>query len=141
MHVTSLNKKEEKKGNIIKIREGFFEIDKGLIGDINGNSRDKQVSIFTREAREYIEKENINGLCMERFYENITIEGLIIDELHEGQTLKIGDTIQEISYIGKKCFPECNLLKANNQCPLSKEVIFTKVIKSGVIKVGDIVEL
>lgn len=139
MHVTSLHSKEEK-GEIIKIDEGFFEKDKGLVGDINGKGGDKQVSIFTREGREYIEEEKLKGLCIERFYENITIQGLYIDKLYEGQKLKIGDTIQEITYIGKRCFLECNLVGSNKQCPLSKEVIFTKIIKSGIIKVGDLVE-
>lgn len=140
MNVTSLFKKEEKIGTVVKVDEGFFQKDKGLLGDINAKGGDKQVSIFTKEGREFIERENIVGLCTERFYENITIEGLSGYELHEGQTLKIGNTIHEITYIGKKCFPECSLLQSNKQCPLSKEVIFTKVIRSGVIKVGDIVE-
>lgn len=141
MHVTSLRKKEEKKGNVIKIDEGFFEENKGLAGDINRESGDKQVSIFTKEGRECIEREKIKGLCIERFYENITIEGVNIQNLHIGQKLNIGNTIQEITSIGKKCFIECELVIKDRPCPLSREVIFTKVIRSGIIKVGDIVEL
>ncbi|HFL3828564.1 TPA: sigma 54-interacting transcriptional regulator, partial [Clostridioides difficile] len=43
--------------------------------------------------------------------------------------------------IGKNCFSQCNIIKEGKTCPLSREVIFTKIIKEGSIKIGDIVEI
>jgi MOSC domain-containing protein YiiM len=136
MEVISLYKKEEKNSKAIQIDQGFFMENKGLFGDINGKGGDRQVSILTVNHRDAIEKED-KGLCTERFYENITIEGLDVDKLHIGQKIIIGETIQVITAIGKKCFKECNLVKSNKQCLLSTNVIFTKVVRSGNIKIGD----
>ncbi|MCF6463490.1 MOSC domain-containing protein [Clostridium sp. Cult1] len=137
MEVKSLFIKREKGGNIERIEEGFFKREKGLVGDINGIGGDRQVSIATSRVRKYIEEGKSKGICVKRFYENITIEGLNIEELSIGQRVIIGETIQEITHMGKRCFPECNLFISNNPCPLFKEVLFTRVLKDGIVKAGD----
>ncbi|HSH36640.1 MOSC domain-containing protein [Schnuerera sp.] len=137
MKVNSLFIKRKKGGNIERIEEGYFKREKGLVGDINGIGGDRQVSIATERARKYIEGEGAKGICGKRFYENITIEGLNIEKFFIGQKVIIGETIQEITHIGKRCFPECNLFILNDPCPLSKEVLFTRVLKNGIVKAGD----
>ncbi|MCF6465151.1 MOSC domain-containing protein [Clostridium sp. Cult2] len=141
MRVDSLFIKKKKDRTIEKIEEGYLIKDYGLAGDINGVGGDRQVSIATKKVRRYMEKGDLEGICSNRFYENITIEGLNIEKLYIGQWIIIGDTVQEITSIGKRCFPECNLLISHNPCPLFKEVLFAKVIKEGPIKVGDKVDL
>jgi PAS domain S-box-containing protein len=123
------------------IKEGYFEKDLGLVGDIHSKGGKRQVSMFTEEGREKILLSNIKGLCTGRFHENIRVKNLNMDMLKLGSKIIIGETIQEISEIGKSCFPECNLVKEGKICPLSKEVIFTKVIKEGNIKIGDFVKI
>jgi len=141
MQVKALFIKRKKDGNIERIKEGYLVMDYGLSGDINGVGGDRQVSIATEKVRTYMEKGDLKGICSHRFYENISIEGLEIEKLHIGQRIIIGETVQEITSIGKRCFPECNLLISNNPCPLFKEVLFTRVIKEGPIKTGDKVDI
>ena len=123
------------------IKEGYFEKDLGLVGDIHSKGEKRQVSIFTEEGREKILSSDLKGLCTERFHENIRVKNLNMDMLKLGSEIVIGETIQEISEIGKSCFPECNLIKEGKTCPLSKEVVFTRVIKEGNIKIGDFVKI
>lgn len=99
--------------------------------------KEKQVSILSKEIRDSIDKEELDGLCLPRFYENLVIQGLSASELSVGERLKIGETIQEVTIIGKKCFKECKLAKAREKCSLSNSVIFTRVIKGGSIKIYD----
>lgn len=120
-----------------KVKEGIIEINKGLVGDAYSNSGERQISFFSEEGRNTIEKGNVKGLCTSRFYENITIKNLSLKNIKVGSLIKIGDSVLEISQVGKRCFPNCNLLKTDNFCPLRKDVIFAKVIKGGIIKNGD----
>lgn len=137
MIVTSISIKEKKKDNIKKIERGFLKENHGLVGDVNAKGGYRQISIIGKKDREYLEKENIRGLCTKRFYENITIEDLNVEKLATGQKIIIGETVHKITSIGKRCFPECNLLNSNIPCPLSRGVVLTKVIKGGIIKIRD----
>lgn len=139
MYVKSLYIKEEKHGKVKDISKGFFQRDKGLVGDINAQGGLKQVSIISSEGREKVK--NKNGLCTKKFYANIEIHGLNIDKLYKGQKLKIGNTIQEITVIGKECFPDCDLLEEESLCPLPTSVIFTRVIEEGTVEIGNPVDV
>ena len=55
--------------------------------------------------------------------------------------LKIGDTIQQVSQIGKECHSGCEIMKQVGQCIMPKEGIFTMVIKGGIVKTGDAIEI
>lgn len=131
--------KDKEKGPVRSLVEGFFEKDRGLLGDIHSKGGNRQVSIFTLEGYNEILSSNMEGLCSGRFYENIRVKGLDLDKIKIGSILKIGESIQEVTEIGKSCFPECNLVKEGRSCPLSSQVIFTKVIKGGRIGVGNMV--
>ena len=136
MEVISLHKKEEKGSKVIKINEGYFKADEGLVGDINGKCGNRQVSILLITHKKDLNMEH-EGLCTKRFYANIIIECLNINRLHIGQEIIIGDTVQEITTIGKRCFSQCNLIRLNKPCLLSTNVIFTRIIEPGIIRVGD----
>ncbi|NLJ98425.1 MAG: sigma 54-interacting transcriptional regulator [Tissierellia bacterium] len=69
------------------------------------------------------------------------VKDLNLNKLKVGSTIIIGDTIQEITEIGKSCFPECNIIKKGEICPLASEALFTRVKKGGNIKIGDYVNI
>ncbi|GFN35285.1 hypothetical protein [Tepidimicrobium xylanilyticum] len=140
MKVLSLFIKRKKGGKVEKIEEGQLKEGHGLVSNVNGGGS-REISIATLRVRKYLEDKSLKGICSYRFYENITIGGLNVEELKLGQRIIIGDTILEITSIGKKCFPECNLFISNNLCPLTKDVLFTKIIRGGFIKIGDRVNL
>lgn len=132
---------QDRKGKPYRpIPQGIFEKDKGLLGDIHSTGGSRQVSIFSTEGREEILSLNTKGLCAKKFHENIRVKNLDISNLTIGSKIFIGETIQEITEIGKRCFPECNIVKEGKTCALSTQVIFTKVVKGGKIKTGDILQ-
>lgn len=132
----------EKKG-VIKtpIPEGFFKEDHGLEGDAHAGKWHRQVSLLAQESIDKMTETGILGLCSGKFAENITTEGLILHTLPVGTKLSIGETIQEVSQIGKECHSGCAIKVEVGQCIMPKEGIFTRVLKSGTIKVGDAITI
>ena len=53
----------------------------------------------------------------------------------------IGETIQELTQIGKKCHTGCAISQLVGKCVMPKEGIFTKVIEEGIIRPGDKIEI
>lgn len=132
----------DKKG-VVKhpIDEGVFIEGFGLEGDAHGGKWHRQVSLLGIESFKKMEKQGINGLKHGDFAENITTEGIILYELPIGTRLKIGETIQEVTQIGKECHTGCAIAQTVGKCIMPKEGIFTKVIKGGTVRPGDTIEV
>lgn len=132
----------EKKGVIKKpIDEGIFVEDFGLEGDAHAGKWHRQVSLLGIESFNKMKEQGIEDLDHGSFAENITTEGIILYELPVGTRMKIGETIQEVTQIGKECHTGCAIAKQVGKCVMPKEGIFTKVIKGGKVRPGDIVEV
>lgn len=132
----------EKKGVIKKpIEEGIFIEDFGLEGDAHAGKWHRQVSLLGIESFNKMKEQGIEDLDHGSFAENITTEGIILYELPVGTRMKIGETIQEVTQIGKECHTGCAIAKQVGKCVMPKEGIFTKVIKGGKVRPGDIVEV
>lgn len=132
----------EKKG-VIKtpIEEGFFIENHGLKDDAHAGDWHRQVSLLAIESFHKMENLGVEGLVPGVFAENITTEGLELFSLPVGTRFKIGETIQELTQIGKECHSGCAISKQVSKCVMPKEGIFTKVIKGGVIREGDSIEI
>jgi MOSC domain-containing protein YiiM len=132
----------EKKGVVKKpIQEGIFIEDFGLEGDAHAGKWHRQVSLLGIESFKKMEELGIEDLSNGIFAENITTEGIILYELPVGTRLRIGETIQEVTQIGKECHSGCEIAKKVGQCVMPKEGIFTRIIKGGKIKAGDTIEV
>lgn len=132
----------DKKG-VIKtpITEGAFIINHGLENDAHSGPWHRQVSLLGIESFEKMRQEGIEGLVPGIFAENITTEGLVLYELPIGTKVSIGETIHEVTQIGKTCHTGCEISQKVGKCVMPKEGIFTKVLKGGVIKAGDLIEI
>jgi MOSC domain-containing protein YiiM len=132
-----------KQKGVIKesIPEGFFQEDHGLVGDAHAGKWHRQVSLLAQESIDKMTEIGIEGLCSGKFAENITTEGIVLHKLPVGTKVKIGETIQEVSQIGKECHSGCAIKVQVGQCIMPKEGIFTRVLKSGAVKVGDLIEV
>lgn len=86
-------------------------------------------------------KMGVDGLEAGKFAENITTEGIVLYELPVGTRLKIGETIQEVTQIGKECHKGCAIKNQVGTCIMPTEGIFTRIIKGGVIREGDSIEI
>ncbi len=139
--VVSINISEKK--GVIKnpIEEGVFMEDFGLENDAHGGNWHRQVSLLALESFDKMENEGIEGLEPGVFAENITTEGIELYSLPIGTRFKIGESIQELTQIGKKCHTGCEISRIVGKCVMPKEGIFTKVVKTGLVKVGDSIEV
>ncbi len=139
--VLSINT-SDKKGVIKKpIEEGIFIEDHGLENDAHSGNWHRQVSLLGIESFVKMENEGVEGLVPGIFAENITTEGLVLYELPIGTKLVIGETIQEVTQIGKECHTGCEIAQKVGKCVMPKEGIFTKILKGGVVKEGDLIEI
>ena len=119
------------------IQEGMFLEEHGLQGDAHAGKWHRQVSLLGIESMRKLEKATGKGLCLGVFAENLTTEGLILYDIPVGTKLKIGETIQQVTQIGKECHDECPIKRNVGQCALPKEGIFTRVLQGGKIRPGD----
>ena len=132
----------DKKGVIKEpIGSGLFIEDYGLENDAHSGNWHRQVSLLAIESFDKMENQGIEGLVPGVFAENITTEGIVLYELPVGTRLRIGETIQEVTQIGKECHTGCAISQKVGKCVMPKEGIFTKVIKGGIIKEGDTIEV
>ncbi|CEQ06682.1 MOSC domain-containing protein [[Clostridium] sordellii] len=132
----------DKKG-VIKnpVEVGIFKEDHGLVGDAHAGNWHRQVSLLSDESIDKLRNKGIEDLSVGKFAENITTKGIVLYELPVGTKLKIGDTIQEVTQIGKTCHKGCAIKNQVGDCVMPREGIFTKVIKGGKVIPGDTIEV
>jgi MOSC domain-containing protein YiiM len=116
-------------------------IEGGIKGDAHcGLDVIKQVSLLADES---VDKMRAMGLKLPAgvFAENITTQGIELKTLPIGTKLKIGGTLQEVSRIGKECHTGCAIRQQTGTCVMPTEGIFTKVLRGGIVKAGDSIEI
>ena len=111
----------------------------GIVGDAHAGDWHRQVSLLASES---IDKMRALGLDVDSgdFAENITTSGIELVSLPIGTRLQIGETLLEVTQIGKECHTRCAIFYQAGDCVMPKEGIFARVITGGVIKPGDAVE-
>jgi MOSC domain-containing protein YiiM len=133
---TSENKGERKKPvDVVEVKENH-----GIVGDAHSGEWHRQVSLLAIES---IRKMQQKGLDVGTgdFAENITTEGIDLPSLPLGTRLAIGETITEVTQIGKECHTRCSIYYQAGDCVMPREGIFVKVIKGGYVKRGDKIDI
>lgn len=132
----------ERKGEMKQpIEVGHFIADFGLEGDAHAGKWHRQVSLLGQESIDKMTALGIDGLCSGNFAENITTEGICLYELPIGTKIRIGETLQEVTQIGKECHAGCEIAQKVGDCIMPREGIFTIVLEGGKIKAGDAIEI
>jgi MOSC domain-containing protein YiiM len=139
--VLAVNISHEKGVVKATINEGVFIENHGLKDDAHAGDWHRQVSLLGQESVDKIKALGIENLEAGIFAENILTEGIILYELPVGTQLKIGETIQEVTQIGKKCHHGCEIFQKVGDCVMPREGIFTRVIKGGTVQAGDEIEV
>lgn len=128
----SENKGERKKPvESVELRENH-----GIVGDGHAGDWHRQVSLLAQES---IDKMRAMGLDVNAgdFAENITTTGIDLVSLPIGSRLQVGETLLEVTQIGKECHTRCAIYYQAGDCVMPKEGIFAKVITGGTIRPGD----
>ncbi|MCQ2560076.1 MAG: MOSC domain-containing protein [Clostridia bacterium] len=134
--------RSEKKGEPKRnIGEGLLLENFGLEGDAHAGNWHRQLSMLALES---IAKMQQKGLEVKPgdFAENLTTEGIELVSLPIGTRLQIGSNIQvEVTQIGKECHQGCKIMQITGECVMPKEGIFVRVLKGGLVKMGDSVKI
>jgi cyclic pyranopterin phosphate synthase len=119
-----------------ELKAGF-----GIVGDAHSGNWHRQVSLLGLES---IDKMIAKGAKVTpgNFAENITTEGIDLCALEISSKLRLGANVElEITQSGKKCHRRCEIFEQIGDCIMPREGIFARVIKAGVINVGDLIEV
>ncbi|BCS51864.1 molybdenum cofactor sulfurase [Geobacter sp. SVR] len=132
----SRNKGERKTAvELVEVRENH-----GIVGDAHAGEWHRQVSLLAIES---IRKMQALGLSVDSgdFAENITTQGIDLPVLPVGTRLAVGETLLEVTQIGKECHTRCAIYHQAGDCVMPKEGIFAKVLHGGIVKPDDVIEV
>ncbi len=121
------------------VKEGVFIKDFGMEGDGHAGNWHRQVCIFDVSSMDSMSAEE-RAVCEETYSENITTGGMELQTLPVGTKLQIGETILEITQIGKE-FVKDPSLHTPREVIMHKEGVFCIVVKTGKVNIGDGVKI
>lgn len=131
----------EKKGTVKHpVDEIRLKKEHGIIGDAHAGNWHRQVSLLSDESVAKM-REKFPDIPVGAFAENILTEGLVLYELPVGTKLKVGETLLEVTQIGKECHADCAIRQQVGDCVMPREGIFAIVLEEGTVKAGDEVEV
>jgi MOSC domain-containing protein YiiM len=139
IHAVSVShRKGEPKHNVDQAR---LLVEHGLEGDAHAEGGIRQVSLLSLAS---IDKMVAAGakVAPGDFAENLTVAGLEVMYLPVGTLLKVGDEVElEITQIGKACHKGCAIRELVGDCVMPREGVFARVLKEGVVRPGDTIEV
>jgi len=115
-----------------------LRVNHGIEGDAHAGEWHRQVSLLAMES---IRKMQEMGLKVSSgdFAENLTTEGIELFTLPIGTLLTIGETLLEVTQIGKECHTRCAIFYQAGDCVMPKEGIFARVLRGGDIADGALI--
>ncbi|HKZ17300.1 MAG TPA: MOSC domain-containing protein [Geobacteraceae bacterium] len=132
----SENKGERKKPvDVVELKENH-----GIIGDAHSGEWHRQVSLLALESIRKMQQKGLDVTTGD-FAENITTEGIDLPSLPLGTRLTIGETLVEVTQIGKECHTRCSIYYQAGDCVMPREGIFVKVIRGGKIGKNDKIDV
>lgn len=112
----------------------------GVQGDAHaGRNPIRQVSLLAMESIERMKAAGAD-VAPGAFGENITTQGVDLPALPIGTRMRCGDTLLQVTKIGKTCHTRCAIFHQVGDCVMPREGIFVSVEQGGRIKPGDEIE-
>jgi TatD DNase family protein len=127
----------KEKGNAKKnIGQGELVAGHGLKGDAHAGDWHRQISLLSLQK---IEAFRAKGAEVEygAFGENMVVDGIDFASLPVGTKFRCGDTLLEMTQIGKECHNQCAIYDRVGDCIMPREGVFAKVLRGGMVKIGD----
>ena len=112
----------------------------GIIGDAHAGNWHRQVSLLADESVEKM-RAKFPDIPIGAFAENILTEGIELCTLPIGTKLRIGETLLEVTQIGKECHADCAIRQQVGDCVMPREGIFAIVLEEGIVKAGDAISI
>ena len=138
-YITAISISEKKGQKKHNIESAQLRVDHGMVGDAHAGQWHRQISLLGIASIDYMRNQGANVKPGD-FAENITVEGIVLYELPVGTQLQLGnEVLLEVTQIGKECHHGCEIMKQVGSCIMPTQGIFAKVLKDGIIQVGDAV--
>jgi len=116
-----------------ELRENY-----GIVSDAHAGEWHRQVSLLAFES---IEKLQGKGLRVSAgdFGENVTTLGIELAALSVGARIAVGESLLEVTQIGKECHTRCAIYREAGDCVMPREGIFARVLIGGTVRPNDVV--
>lgn len=136
IQVVAVNISEKKGERKTPVNAVSLLVNHGIDGDAHAGDWHRQVSLLAEES---IDKMRALGLNVNAgdFAENITTRGINLVSLPVGSLLQVGESLLEITQIGKECHNRCAIYYQAGDCVMPKEGVFAKVVTGGTIRPVD----
>ena len=138
--VASVNISEKKGTPKHEVPEIQLKLRHGIIGDAHAGDWHRQISLLAEESVDKM-RAVLPQLQPGAFAENINTIGIELKTLPVGTRLRLGETVVEVTQIGKECHNDCAIKKATGKCVMPTEGIFAVVVKEGTVRKGDPIEI
>ena len=109
----------------------------GIVGDAHAGDWHRQISLLAEESIDTMRAQCSIALNAGVFAENINTIGIDLKHLPVGTKLAIGETIVEVTQIGKECHNDCAIRRTVGNCVMPTEGIFAVVVQEGLIRADD----
>lgn len=120
-----------------ELEKAEFIKDCGMQGDYHADGGDRQITILSKIAKEWMHGQKEEGFCFSKFRENLVVDGINFEKLPALSKLQIDEVILELSPVRKKCYSQfCHLGRSEENCILQNEIRFAKVVEGGILKKG-----
>ncbi len=108
----------------------------GIVGDAHAGDWHRQISLLADESVDAMRALGLT-LAPGAFAENVLTRGIELKSLPIGTRLRVGETLLEVTQIGKECHGDCEIKKTAGKCVMPTEGIFAVVVEEGRIQGGD----
>jgi len=139
--VVSVNISERKGEQKHPVSQIQLKLRHGIVGDAHAGDWHRQISLLAEESVDAMRAVCPIPLDAGVFAENINTEGVDLKSLPVGTRLRLGETVVEVTQIGKECHSGCAIKKAAGRCVMPTEGIFAVVVREGIVRPGDEIEI
>ena len=133
--VRALFIKREKGGKPVSL-QAVHAIEGGFDGDHHtGSSKRRQILLMSGDV--------LNELKVEpgSIYENVVVDGIDVMALQEGQQLRLGEALVDVTIPCEPCIQMDRVRPGLQHALAARRGMFVKVVSPGVVRVGDSVEV
>lgn len=138
--IISVNISEEKGTVKREVPEVRLKLRHGIVGDAHAGDWHRQISLLAEESVDKM-RAFLPQLQPGAFAENINTRGIELTALPVGARLRLGETVVEVTQIGKECHNDCEIKRSTGRCVMPTEGIFAVVVKEGTVHKGDEIEI